>query len=411
MQGRVAFISISAYGAVGDGTRDDQGAIRDAIDAAMQVAVDHPGRRAVVVCPDGVYRVKSTINMKSNVTVMCSPGCVFLADKHITFDRVVFHGVTDATWIGGIFLRADNTVTGNVFDINSDDNGNRSTRILIKDVTIRGWTDTSVTPPAVITGWVEATAIAVVGDDVRIVNPTIMNPDLVNGAAQGVRVSGGRNFLCTGGYVEGGDDPIGFIPRAVRSNDTTGDNSIEDGAFVDMIVKGFGSRIINFALSANSMDNGVWQFAGTSPMVYQISSIRRCRVANILAISSAKRCVQIHNGSSSGVIEDVEIADVLVTCGAMSEVPVSIANYAGGVRRVFVRNLTLNAAAGATVDQAMMEVVRVDDRHRTGRGDRPDRAKRVRARDAAMRERGDRPRRGEDPRCARSAPHAGVERD
>lgn len=142
--------------------------------------------------------------------------------------------------------------------------------------------------------------------------------------------------------------------------DRTGDNSIEDGAFVGMIVKGFGARIINFALSAGSTHSGEWQAAGTNPVFYQTSSIRRCRVVDIMAISTAKRCVQVHNGCSSGVIEDIEITDVFVTCGPTSETPVSIVNDAGGVRRVRIRNLTLNVTEPTSVDQVMMQVVRVD---------------------------------------------------
>jgi len=80
------FVSVKDFGAVGDGGTDDTSAIQAAIDAVSTAG------GGVVTIPRGTYKVTSSIDMKSNVTVECDRGVIIDGESCTDSDVINFTG-------------------------------------------------------------------------------------------------------------------------------------------------------------------------------------------------------------------------------------------------------------------------------------------------------------------------------
>lgn len=98
-------VSVKDYGALGNGVNNDTSAFQSAIDA-----VNAAGGGTVVV-PAGNYRIESTINMKSNVTVTCATGAVIDGENDPSGDLVAFTGTLGSEFdFSATRTRGDTTV-------------------------------------------------------------------------------------------------------------------------------------------------------------------------------------------------------------------------------------------------------------------------------------------------------------
>jgi len=85
-------VSVNDFGAVGDGVTDDTAAIQAAIDAVS--AADG----GTVFIPNGIYKVTSSISMKSNITVECDSNVIIDGENCTDSDVINFTGTVDAAF-------------------------------------------------------------------------------------------------------------------------------------------------------------------------------------------------------------------------------------------------------------------------------------------------------------------------
>jgi hypothetical protein len=99
-------INVKDFGAVGNGVADDTATIQAAIDAA---ALNSSG--ATVIIPAGTYKLTATINMKSNVTVVCQDGAT-IDGESFSGTLVTFNGsVGNEFSFSAARTRGDTTVS------------------------------------------------------------------------------------------------------------------------------------------------------------------------------------------------------------------------------------------------------------------------------------------------------------
>jgi hypothetical protein len=187
----------------------------------------------VLVGDSGTFYIASSsgrtsINLPSNAVVQCLPGCTikWTVDSGITAAIRVAEGVRNVWWSGGTFAgEAEVKTVGGVthrlypanfvFDIRGDD-------VRLEDMTVDGY---------------NGIAFRVLGDRVRVINPTVRNPqaaipagvfqdDPVPANGAGIRMMAGDGFRCYGGDIRaGGDGAIQF------SSDIASQSAITNGLY------------------------------------------------------------------------------------------------------------------------------------------------------------------------------------
>lgn len=122
--------------------------------------------------------------------------------------------ITNVRWIGGDFVGTLNEgeyPPGHVFHVAGND-------LWFENITIDGFGVENTATDKNRGG----IAMALWGNRIRVINPTIRNPYPANGA--GIRVFGGTNFRCYGGSVDAGGDGAlqfsgdGITPGPTRSS-------------------------------------------------------------------------------------------------------------------------------------------------------------------------------------------------
>lgn len=126
------------------------------------------------------------------------------------------------------------------------------------------------------------------------------------------------------------------------------------------MLTGLGSRVLNFGLATGDDTAGKGEWA-TGGGYYQQASIRRARALGIVARASGGKCLAIRNYNSSGVIEDIEVADFTVLAGPNTTAPLVVENVAGGVRRIRFNAVSVFTDPATAVAQTVAAIDGVDD--------------------------------------------------
>jgi hypothetical protein len=180
------------FGATGNGTTDDTGAVQRLIDASARQA-------AVGVLPAGTYRCTRSLLLPPGAQLQLASGARLLKDWAAApglanaFLRNADFGVRSSgvriTGPGTIGAR-DHSRTGVVVALYGDD-------VLLRDLTI----DT----------YAGGQAVLYAGDRGRMDRVRIRNSAAETGTG-GIRVLGGADFLATACDVQSGDDCLQFVP-------------------------------------------------------------------------------------------------------------------------------------------------------------------------------------------------------
>lgn len=302
-------------------------------DKAINDAIDYSALHGQTLYgTEGVYNINSALVLKSGARVECEPTCIItrvttdapaqLKNAYVTLSCDTSSGVArNIRWSGGRLTRARSNgefLPGNVVDIEADD-------ITIENI--------------VVDGWYRGRAFGVQGNDVTLVNPTATGPSETSLATAGIRVTGGTGFRCFGGYIESHDDTFVFAPGAPSQR--TGNRDISDGAFIGC--RGKGQRLINASVGADPVEGspdtaGQWLHDGD---VYATASVRNVRFEGVSGTAEGNRAIKVVNENSSGVVENVVIENCEVTVAANLTRPVVIQNYAGGVRDITLRKVSI----------------------------------------------------------------------
>ena len=112
-----------------------------------------------------------------------------------------------------------------------DTAGVRSSDIVFRDFTVDGY--------------LQSSAIGIIGDRVTLINPTVMNPDGAD--ANGIRVVGGTGFRCYGGQVASGGD-------AALQFSTGPGESISDGYYIGTRATSVDGRLLLVGTKFGSID-------------------------------------------------------------------------------------------------------------------------------------------------------------
>lgn len=137
--------------------------------------------------------------------------------------------VNGVTIRGGTWSASSHEMTGNVFSLYGND-------LTLADITIDRWA--------------EGRAMFLGGDRIRVINPKITgSPAEANNG--GIRVFSGSHFLCTGGYIESGDDCYQFVPA--EGDHWSANHSIRFGMFANCIGHATAARLA-IALVGEKLD-------------------------------------------------------------------------------------------------------------------------------------------------------------
>lgn len=111
------YVSVTEYGATGNGTSDDSSAIQNALDALSETG-------GTILFPQGVYLLKSPVLFYSNQVLLFEQGATIkqgasinnLMRNHSTTSITVYNGTHDSKIIGAIFdggaYSVNNTLVG-----------------------------------------------------------------------------------------------------------------------------------------------------------------------------------------------------------------------------------------------------------------------------------------------------------
>lgn len=186
-------VSVTQYGARGDGVTDDTAAIQSAIAAVHAVG------GGIVYVPDGTYTInaKNSIQMLSNTELLMAPNAVLLAlPNNLETSAVIrIANVHDVEISGGMIKGDRNSHQGNTGEWGMGVHAEASTNVVLQDLTVTNcWGD------GVYLG---------VGDGGYVQNGLLKNLKLVQNRRNGISLVSGRNIAiedCTASW-SGGTDP------------------------------------------------------------------------------------------------------------------------------------------------------------------------------------------------------------
>ena len=292
-------------------------------DELLQNQLDNSGYADI---GPGEYRLNKPVQLRAGATVVMHPAAVMVRDfaRGSGWNGATFFTDKDAgrqndiTIQGGRFTNMDDACTGNVFSIAGDD-------VTIKDVTIEAWEG--------------GRAMALVGDRMMVSGCRISGTSAKSGNG-GIRFCGGEDFLCSGCYVESGDDAFQFVPIEHESMPFR-NLSIRNGRYFGCTGHATFARLM-VALVDLGLD----------------CTIEGCRFSCITG-SGKRRSISIVDRNRTHLVRSVAVSDCHVT-GLTNERRFHEVRVIG-TRDVSISNLSLSAISGRHVNEQDNKGLQIND--------------------------------------------------
>lgn len=268
--------------------------------AAFAAAVNYVvANNKTLYIPTGVYFFAGVMLVMAGLRAVADPQATFMkcfttsgASALLTSATPSTVKVSNIKWRGGLFKAVDNTIdayNGDMISFYGDD-------IILFDVSI----DTYGGP----TGG--GIAMVMNGDRIKVYNPIIINPapHVGNG---GIRVTGGDQFQCIGGYVSSGDIALQFVPSIRGLTGVTpapiADNNITNGSYIGTLATSFGTAVIEVGVGNQAAN------VGSSSYQTCQASVTDCAFVSIKGAGAVGRSAELQNTDSSGKIARIVIAE------------------------------------------------------------------------------------------------------